>query len=83
MVNRMGTRWRGKIPIPDHCHPLVRKLIAECNAQQTTISEVASRANLRRESISEWRYRRMPKIDNFEAALNAIDLELVIRERRA
>lgn len=79
--NRLGTRWRGKLPIPQHAHPLVRQFFAEANAQQTTLSEIADRAGQRRGTISDWRYRRNPTIASFEAALNVLDLELCIRPR--
>ncbi|RUW41495.1 hypothetical protein EOA37_09540 [Mesorhizobium sp. M2A.F.Ca.ET.015.02.1.1] len=81
MANHLGTRWRGKIPIPAHAHPLVRQFIAEANEQQTTLTEIADRSGQRRGTLSEWRYSRNPTIASFEAALNVIDLELCIRRR--
>lgn len=77
-MNRMGTRWRGKIPIPPHAHPLVRELITAANEQQTTITEIAGRTNMPRETISDWRYCRMPRVDNLVAAFNALDLDLAV-----
>lgn len=82
MANALGTRWRGKLTVPDHAHPLVRRFIGELNRQQTTLSEVAVRAGLARATMSDWRYRREPTLSNFEAALNVIGLELSIRPRR-
>lgn len=81
MANHLGTRWRGKLPIPKHCHPLVRRFFEELNEQQTTVTEVAERAPFRRGTISDWRYRKEPTLSNFEAALNVLDLELVIKRR--
>jgi hypothetical protein len=82
-VPRSGEhRWRGKIPIPKHAHPLVRQFVERCNDEQTLIGEVAVRAGLAPDTVSDWRYRRSPLLDNFVAALNALDLELVIRPRR-
>lgn len=81
-MNRLGTRWRGKIPIPPHAHPLVRGLCERANAQMTTLSEVADRAGLRRKTLSDWRYRRTPKIDDLVAALNVLDFDLAIVERK-
>ena len=85
-MNRLGTRWRGKLPIPQHSHPLVRQFFTELNEQQTTITEVANRSGHFRGTISDWRYNREPTISSFEAALNVLDLELKIvpkRERKA
>lgn len=78
MANRMGTRWRGKIPIPPHAHPLIRQLVRRANQEMTTLSEIADRAGMPRATISDWRYSRMPRLDNFEAALNAMGLKLAI-----
>lgn len=75
--------WRGKIPVPANTHPLVKRFIRECNEQQTTINEVASRAGVHRGTVSDWRYRFNPSLPIFEAALNVLDLELCIRRRKA
>jgi hypothetical protein len=76
-----GNRWRGRIPIPPHGHPFVRQLIQHANEQQTTLTEIAQRAGIRRLTLSDWRYNRLPRVDLLEAALNVLDLELVIRPR--
>lgn len=78
MSNRLGTRWRGKIPQPKHCHPLVRRLIDLMNTDRTTTAEVAYRAGFRPRTVSCWRYNRMPRLDNFEAALNVLGYRLAI-----
>lgn len=80
--NRYGTRWRGKLPVPPHAHPLVRQLVEILNDEDTTLTEVAERAGMRRGTISDWRYRRQPTLSAFDAALNVLDYELVIRKKR-
>ncbi|MET3648052.1 hypothetical protein [Phyllobacterium ifriqiyense] len=77
-MNRLGTRWRGKLPIPQHAHPLVRRFFSELNSQQTTLTEVAERGGIHRATMSDWRYSRCPTIANFNAALNVIGFELKI-----
>lgn len=79
--NRVGTRWRGKLPVPPGAHPLVRRFVEELNAQDTTITEVADRSGVDRHTISGWRYSACPTIDLLNAALNVLDLELVIQPR--
>lgn len=79
MANSTGTRWRGKLVVPIHAHPLVRRLFEEMNRQMTTVSEVADRAGLRRGTISDWRYRRSPNVADLEAALNVLDLGLTAK----
>jgi hypothetical protein len=81
LVDRQSrSRFRGRMSVPKHAHPAVRKLFAEMNRQRTTIDEVAERSGLSTAGISEWRYRRMPKIDTLEAALNVLGFELCVRE---
>lgn len=81
-MNTQGTRWRGKIPIPSHAHPLVRKLVELANSDMTTMTEVAERAGLRPETVSNWRYRNSPRIADYEAAINALGYEIRIVETR-
>lgn len=81
-MNYSGNNRRGQISLPAHAHPLVRRFISELNEQQTTFAEVAARANVGVDTMRFWRWRHMPRLDVFEAALNAIDLELCIRPRR-
>jgi len=80
--NRLGTRWRGQIPIPPKAHPLVRRLIRIANAKQVTLTEIALESGVAPKTISDWRYRSAPSLTNFEAALNALGYELKIVERR-
>lgn len=78
MANHEGTRWRGQIPIPVSAHPLVRQLIELLNEEQTTLVEAATKAGVSPKTISDWRYRSNPSLDNFQAALNAIGYDLYI-----
>ena len=80
MANHMGTRWRGQIPVPGNAHPLVRTFIQCANEQQTVLSEIAVRSGVAAKTLSDWRYRSSPTVVNFEAALNALGLELRICE---
>jgi hypothetical protein len=80
--NRLGTRWRGQIPIPPKAHPLVRRLIRIANARQVTLTEIALESGVSPKTISDWRYRSAPSLTNFEAALNALGYEIKIVERK-
>jgi transposase-like protein len=71
------------LPIPMHAHPLVRQLFEIVNAERTSLRELGERAGVNRETLSLWRRRHMPVLDTFEAALNALDYELVIQQRGA
>lgn len=75
------TRWRGRLAVPAHTHPLVRMLFLRMNTEMTTITEVAARAGLRRGTISDWRYNREPTVSNLDAALNVMGLRLCVKEK--
>lgn len=78
-----GVRWRGKLPVPDHAHPIVRRLIREANSQKTTLTEIAHRAGVRRCSIMQWGRRNHPRLDQVQAALNVLDLDLYVGPKGA
>ena len=79
-MNTQGTRWRGRIPIPAHAHPLIRRMVEIANDHKTVMREVAERAGLRPETVCNWRYRNSPRLADFEAAINALGYELHIVE---
>lgn len=78
-----GERWRGKIPVPERAHPLVRKLFEEMNAQLTTLNEVAERSGVDRQTISGWRYTGTPMTVNLVACFNALGLDLLVGPLKA
>lgn len=81
MGNQCGAeRWRGKLTIPAHCHPLVRRLFREMNEQRTTINEVAARSGVSRHQIWGWRSRWKPKLDALDACFNVLGLRLAVVE---
>lgn len=73
-----GLRWRGKLEIPKHAHPLVRRLFEEANRQQTTLTEISDRAGIRRCTMGQWGRKHNPRIDQLEAALNVLGLRLAV-----
>lgn len=73
-------RWRGRLPIPKHAHPLVRELYRAMNAQQTTLTEVATRAGMKRQAIADWGRKHHPRVSELEAALNVLGLRLAVEE---
>ncbi len=72
-------RWRGKLPIPQHAHPLVRETFRIMNAKSSLASEVAGKAGVSPCTIYGWKEVN-PSLDTFQAVLNALGFELVIRE---
>ena len=69
----MGScRWRGNLPIPLHAHWAVRRLVAALNEQQTTMKGACARAGIARTSGWGWANEYHPRIDESEAARNAV-----------
>ncbi len=77
-----AARHRGKLTLTDGMHPLTRRLFEEVNDQCATIDEIAKRSGVNRHTFSRWRWKTHPRLDNLQAALNVLGLELVIRKRR-
>lgn len=71
---------RGRIPTPQHTHPLVTELVARMNTEHATFNDIGQRAGIKRDTISGWTRHRMPKLDLFVAAANALGYEVVLRE---
>lgn len=77
-----GKNRRGRINIPSHTHPLVRQLVEELNDQLATFDDISDRSGVGIDTIRFWMTRHMPRLDSFEAAANALGLELILREKR-
>lgn len=74
-----GRNRRGRIVVAEHAHPLVRVMVHEMNRQRTTFEELATRTHVGIDTMRFWQTRHMPRLDTFEAVLNTMGLELVIR----
>jgi hypothetical protein len=73
-----SNRWRGKLPVPEKCHPLVREFFLLMNEQLATMKEVSDRAGISYQTISGWRIRRSPGLTVLIAALNVLGYGLQI-----
>lgn len=79
--SKVGTcRWRGRLSIPKHAHPLVRRLIVELNRQDTTMHELAARSGVHMRTIQSWRHKTLPKVDLLEACFTALGYRLRVEE---
>jgi len=76
--NHAGTRWRGRLPVPLHAHPIVRRVYVEANRQRATLTEIAERAGLDRHQISRWGHTIDPRLSDLVAALNVLGLSVKV-----
>lgn len=67
------------LSIPQHAHPLVRRLFTEMNRQQIGVSDMAERVGVSRFTMNGWRTRHCPRIVELEACYNVLGLRLVVK----
>lgn len=77
-----GHNRRGGAALPAHAHPLVQRFFILLNARCATFAEVAERTDIGVDTLRFWRSRHVPRLDLFDAALNALGFELTIVKRR-
>lgn len=77
-----GSRWVGKLSVPENAHPLVKELFEIMNHERISMGEAAKGTGVSRDTVSDWRYRRNPYLPSIEAVLNRLGYELVIRKKR-
>ena len=78
MTRYSGNNRRGLIRVPDGCHHLIAEFIEAMNARGMTFAENAALSRNGVDTMRFWSTRHLPRIDNFEAALFPLDLELAI-----
>jgi len=74
---RRAARGRPAKPVI-HRHPLLSDVLSLVARSGLTDSDVSLQAGLSRNSISHWRRRTMPGVDNLDAVLRAIGYRLAI-----
>lgn len=77
-LGRRDARWRGNLTIPEHAHPLVRRMFELMNEEKVVMRDIAPKAGIQPCTISTWRYRSAPTLPLFQAALNALGYDLAI-----
>lgn len=72
---------RGRITVPAHVHPLVRRFFAAMKEARATFAEMDKAIGLGSGTVAGWTRARTPRLDTFIAALNAVGLDLRLVER--
>jgi transcriptional regulator with XRE-family HTH domain len=62
--------------VPEHTHPLVKKLFEEMNYQRIGILDLSERAGVNKNTINDWKHRSMPRLDNLDACYNVLGMKL-------
>lgn len=82
MANRQARaatdRFRPHSPA-ERAHPLVRRLFAEMNEQQCSQQTLSERSGINKNTFRSWRTKAVPRLDDLEACLNVLGLELTIQ----
>lgn len=64
--------------VPEHAHPLVRKLIEEMNRQQCTYKTMTKRTGLHQDTIRRWRDKSTPRVGDLEACFTVLGKRLTV-----
>ena len=70
-----------KLTAPVRAHPLVRRLYDEMNRQQIGLLDMSDRSGVNPNTLKDWRIRTCPTVDNLNACLNVLGMELIIGKR--
>ena len=65
------------IPIPQHCHPLYRRLIMVMNEQKVSRRDLSKTSGISREAIGAWGLDTSPTLVSIEACFIALGRKLV------
>lgn len=68
------------LSVPQHAHPLVRRLFTEMNRQRIGMTDLAERVGFSRFTINGWRTRHCPRIVELEACYNVLGLRLIVSQ---
>lgn len=68
-----------RMPIPQHAHPLVRRLYAAMNHQQIGVTDMAERTGISRNTFKGWRTRHCPRVAELEACYNVLGMKLTVK----
>ncbi len=68
-------------PISPWAHPLVKQLYEIMADKKLSLRDVAERADVHHSAMIKWKRQRSPTLVAFEAVLNAIDYEILIKEK--
>lgn len=75
-------RFAGKIGVPATAHRVVKEFLRLMNRERVLFTDLAKRSGYHRNTICHWGRRgRVPRIDQLEDVLNAMDYELCIRPK--
>jgi len=66
------------LSIPQHTHPLVRRLFQEMNHQRIGMTDMAERVGISRFTMNGWRTRHCPRIVELEACYNVLGYRLTL-----
>lgn len=78
-MTRRGPRFK---PItPPRAHPAVVRMVEEMNRRRVAFFDLSVISGVAAETMRHWLKGKSPSVHLLEAALNALDLELVIRPR--
>lgn len=70
------------LKVPVNVHPLVRRLFEEMNREQIGILDMAKRSGVNKNTLTDWKARSNPQIQNLDACFAVLGMELNVRAKR-
>lgn len=64
-----------------NAHPLVKQVFDIIDDQQATYLMVECRSGVGRTTLSHWKDRSMPTLGTFEAVVQALGYDIILKER--
>ena len=75
---RGRARHGGKLKIPQGAPQLVQEMFKLMNKEKLLVADVAAGSGISPRAISDWRYKRSPNLQSFQAVLNNFGYEIKI-----
>ncbi len=68
------------VKVPDHAHPLVKRLFELMQHERIGVLDMAARAGVNGNTLRDWRNRTLPNVANLDACLNVLGYRLTVEE---
>lgn len=77
---KMSRIRRNHVTIPPDAHPMVQFIYAEIERQGLCIGDVADLVGVPYKTISSWRSKHNPNLENLQACLNVLGFQLSVEK---
>jgi lambda repressor-like predicted transcriptional regulator len=65
------------LQVPENVNPIVKLIFTEMNRQRVSVAQMSERSGIHRDTLRDWRTRTVPSLNNVQAALEVLGIELM------